>query len=185
MEGEGKEIEERQEDCGKNKWIYILQWLVIKKRWKEAEKWKEKVIRGKEARKESEGVGKEIQKGKKIVGRINGFISSSDWWLMRVCRRNYGRLIRFYICISSIQGDQLNMTVCLWYLVKSDLCSVRYHNRLHWTGVTCYKVPETHGHVQLVTLHLYFFHRQSKNIYGTTIDKVYFIYGNKSSWDYT
>ena len=37
-----------------------------------------------------------------------------------------------------IQGDQLNMAVCFWYLVKRELSSVRY------IGVTFYKVPEEH-----------------------------------------
>ena len=38
----------------------------------------EKVIRGKEAKDEWKGKGKEIQRGKKIVGRINEFISYND-----------------------------------------------------------------------------------------------------------
>ena len=33
-----------------------------------------------------------------------------------------------------IQGDQLNMAVFLWYLVKSDMSSVSYCTQVHWTG---------------------------------------------------
>ena len=32
-----------------------------------------------------------------------------------------------------IQCDQLHMYVCFWYLVKSDLTSLRVYNSLHWT----------------------------------------------------
>ena len=35
---------------------------------------------------------------------------------------------------SLIQGDQLNIAVLFWYLVKSDLSSVRYCTRIHWTS---------------------------------------------------
>ena len=52
----------------------------------------------------------------------------------------------------SLQGDQLYMAVCLWYLVKSDLSSVRVYSSEHARQVTDYKVPEKHGHVNLVTL---------------------------------
>ena len=42
---------------------------------------------------------------------------------------------------SLIHGDQLNMTVLFWYLVKSDLPSVHVYSS--YTGhVTFYKVPE-------------------------------------------
>ena len=36
----------------------------------------------------------------------------------------------------SLQPDQINMTdaVCFWYLVRSDLSSVRYSSRIHWTS---------------------------------------------------
>ena len=33
-----------------------------------------------------------------------------------------------------VQGDQINMAVFLWYLIKSDVSSVRYSTRVHWTG---------------------------------------------------
>ena len=46
-----------------------------------------------------------------------------------------------------LQGDQLNMAVCFWYLLKSDTCRVAYTKQ-----VTLYKVPEIHGHVYLVGL---------------------------------
>ena len=36
----------------------------------------------------------------------------------------------YVYCI--LQGDQLNMAVCFWYLVKSDLSSVHYSTRVHW-----------------------------------------------------
>ena len=32
-----------------------------------------------------------------------------------------------------VQGDQLNIAVFFWYLVKSDLSSIRYCTRVHWT----------------------------------------------------
>ena len=43
-----------------------------------------------------------------------------------------------------VQDDQLNMAVCFWFLVKSDLSSV----------ITFYKVPEKQGNVYLVGLYL-------------------------------
>ena len=39
---------------------------------------------------------------------------------------------------SQVQGDQLIMSICFWYLVKSDSSSVQF-----------YKVPEKHGFVEL------------------------------------
>ena len=33
-----------------------------------------------------------------------------------------------------IQGDQLNMVVGFWYLVKSDLYSVHWYSIVHWTS---------------------------------------------------
>ena len=33
-----------------------------------------------------------------------------------------------------VQVDQLNVTVCFWYLVKSVLSSVRVYSALNWTG---------------------------------------------------
>ena len=33
-----------------------------------------------------------------------------------------------------VQGDSLNMAILFWYLVKSDLSSVRYFTRVHWTS---------------------------------------------------
>ena len=32
-----------------------------------------------------------------------------------------------------VQPDQINMAGFFWYLLKSDLSSVRYSKRLHWT----------------------------------------------------
>ena len=57
-----------------------------------------------------------------------------------------------------IQGDQLYMSVCIWYLVKRDLSSVRivYTVRSKHYSVTFYKVPEQHSHVYLVGLYLLF-----------------------------
>ena len=53
-------------------------------------------------------------------------------------------VLGYFQCL--IQGDQLNMPVFFWYLVK-----VTY--QVYATmQVTLYKVPEKHGHVQLVTL---------------------------------
>ena len=34
--------------------------------------------------------------------------------------------------ISQLQGNHLNMSVFIWYLVKSDLSSIRYCTRVHW-----------------------------------------------------
>ena len=33
--------------------------------------------------------------------------------------------VKTYIKHYEVQGDQLNMVVCFWYLVKSDFSSVR------------------------------------------------------------
>ena len=33
-----------------------------------------------------------------------------------------------------LPGDQLNMAVCFWYFVKSDMTGVRYCTRVHWTS---------------------------------------------------
>ena len=57
------------------------------------------------------------------------------------------------IFISIIQGDQLHIAVLFWYLVKSDLSSIRFCTGTY-TSVIFYKVPEQHGHVYLVE----FFH---------------------------
>ena len=35
---------------------------------------------------------------------------------------------------SLYQGDQLNMAVCLWYLVKSNLSKLHVHCSVHWTN---------------------------------------------------
>ena len=35
----------------------------------------------------------------------------------------------------SIQGDQLHVAVRFWYLVNSDLTSVRYYVRVKWTSL--------------------------------------------------
>ena len=43
-----------------------------------------------------------------------------------------------------IQGDQLYMVACFWYLVKSNLSIAQYTGQ-----VTFYKVPEIHDHVYL------------------------------------
>ena len=48
-----------------------------------------------------------------------------------------------------LQGDQLYMAMCFWYLVKSDLSSVRVDSSLYWK-VIFYKVSEKHGHVFMV-----------------------------------
>ena len=44
------------------------------------------------------------------------------------------------------------MAVLFWYLVKSDAC-VRCCTVAYTGQVTFYKKPDTHGHVQLVTLY--------------------------------
>ena len=48
-----------------------------------------------------------------------------------------------------VQGDQINMAVLFWYLVKSD-ARVRYYTVAYNGQVTFYKVlvPEEHGHVE-------------------------------------
>ena len=53
--------------------------------------------------------------------------------------------------------DQINMAVFFWHLLKSDLASVRYCMYSEYP-YTFYKVPETHGHVLLVTLFILVFH---------------------------
>ena len=50
--------------------------------------------------------------------------------------------------VAVVQGDQLNMAVRFWYLVKIDLSSVLY------CSVAFTKVPEQHGHVYLVWLYV-------------------------------
>ena len=52
---------------------------------------------------------------------------------------------------SYLQPDQINMSVLLWFLVTSN-ASVRYCTIAYTGQVTFYKVPVTHGHVQLVSL---------------------------------
>ena len=42
------------------------------------------------------------------------------------------------------------MVAFFWFPLKSKKSSVGYFTRVH-SKVTFYKVPETHGHVQLVT----------------------------------
>ena len=44
-----------------------------------------------------------------------------------------------------VQGDQLNIAVFFWYLVKSDLSNVRYCACVHLTSRFS-KEPENHGH---------------------------------------
>ena len=53
-----------------------------------------------------------------------------------------------------MQGDQLNMTVLFWYLVKRDLSSVGFCTVAETISLI-YEVPEN-GHVQPVTLYLEF-----------------------------
>ena len=54
---------------------------------------------------------------------------------LKACLRNVQDLIvDFYGYRVSIQGDQLNMAEFCWCLVKSDLSSVRYCTRVHWTS---------------------------------------------------
>ena len=36
--------------------------------------------------------------------------------------------------IEYMQPDQVNMAMLFWYLVKSDLSSVGYYTRVHWTS---------------------------------------------------
>ena len=50
-----------------------------------------------------------------------------------------------------VQGDQLYMVECIWYLVTGlvHTCTVVYTGQ-----VTYYKVPKKHGHVYLVGLYL-------------------------------
>ena len=38
------------------------------------------------------------------------------------------------IYINKLQGGQLNMAVCFWYLGKSELSSVRVYSSVHWTN---------------------------------------------------
>ena len=38
------------------------------------------------------------------------------------------------VIFTRVQGDQLNIAVSFWYLVKSDLSSERYCTRVHWTS---------------------------------------------------
>ena len=45
-----------------------------------------------------------------------------------------------------LQGHQLNIAVCIWYLLKSDLSRVR--GTVAFIG----KAPEKHGYVYLVVL---------------------------------
>ena len=54
---------------------------------------------------------------------------------------------------TAIQGGQLYMAVCFWYLVKRDFSSVPYCT-VAYTSVTIYKVSETPDHVYLVGLYL-------------------------------
>ena len=43
-----------------------------------------------------------------------------------------------------VQGDQLNMVVFFWHLVKGDLYSIRYRTQVAYTGT---QVLEKHRHV--------------------------------------
>ena len=69
----------------------------------------------------------------------------------------YSRKARFERTMV-LQGDQLYMAVCFWFLVKRDLSSVRYCT-VAYTSLTFYKVPEQHGHVYLVGLYKSFFNK--------------------------
>ena len=44
-----------------------------------------------------------------------------------------------------IQGDQLNMAVCFWYLVKRD-ANIQYCTVAYTVQVKFYEVPEQHVH---------------------------------------
>ena len=54
----------------------------------------------------------------------------------------------------SIQGDQLNMALFYWYLVKIQLSSVHVYSSLHRTSHIL-KVPEKHGHFLLVNIYVF------------------------------
>ena len=52
-------------------------------------------------------------------------VSPTDNYLNGVCH-----------CVltnSDVQDDKLNIAVCFWYLIKSDLSSIRLCARVHWT----------------------------------------------------
>ena len=52
-----------------------------------------------------------------------------------------------------VQGDRLNIVVCCWYLVKSDLSCVHVCRSVHWTSRFLQGTRKT-GHVELVTLYV-------------------------------
>ena len=58
----------------------------------------------------------------------------------------------------NVQSDQLYITVCLWYLVKSDLSIVQVHSSVQWKSHFLH-VTEKHPHVNQVELYLYVFGR--------------------------
>ena len=55
-------------------------------------------------------------------------------------------------CALYIQGDQLYMAVCFWYLVKRDLFTARKLS-VAYTSVPFNTVPEKHDYVYLVRLY--------------------------------
>ena len=65
-------------------------------------------------------------------------------------RLYYGDLRRG-LAPSKVQGDQLYMAVCFWYLVKWT-CTVYACNVAFTKQDTFYKVPEKQGHVYLLRL---------------------------------
>ena len=64
-------------------------------------------------------------------------------------------LVKKTMIKSNLQGEQLYMTECFWYLVKSDLSSVRVYISLEWTSHFLRGTRKTRGHVYLVGLYVF------------------------------
>ena len=63
------------------------------------------------------------------------------------------KLLAYPLNFCDIQGDQLNLAVCFWYLAKSDLSSEHYTCTLAYTGLVTFDIyQKKHSHVYLVGL---------------------------------
>ena len=47
---------------------------------------------------------------------------------------DYGTYVKKGTPWWKVQGDQLNMTVFFWYLVKSNLSNIHAYKSVHWTS---------------------------------------------------
>ena len=93
------------------------------------------------------------------------FLPNLEYWNIHIFFFIVKSILSFWFFIAFCQcyatSDQINI-VSFWYLAKSDLFSVRYFTREHWTLTNIRST--LHGHVWLVTLYwIWIFYMRSRD----------------------